>query len=132
MRSVVKPVTDELQADILWDLGFTGAGIKVAIFDTGLPKNHPHFRNVKDRTNWTNEKSLDDGLGHGTFVAGIIASSAECMGFAPDADVHVYRVFTNQQVSYTSWFLDAFNYAILSLGSKCSEAGPFFGSNAAS
>ena len=114
MRSVVKPVTDELQADILWDLGFTGAGIKVAIFDTGLPKNHPHFRNVKDRTNWTNEKSLDDGLGHGTFVAGLIASSAECLGFAPDADVHVYRVFTNQQVSYTSWFLDAFNYAILS------------------
>jgi len=114
MRSVVKPVTDELQADILWDLGFTGAGIKVAIFDTGLPKNHPHFRNVKDRTNWTNEKSLDDGLGHGTFVAGLIASSAECLGFAPNADVHVYRVFTNQQVSYTSWFLDAFNYAILS------------------
>ena len=113
MRSVVKPVTDELQADILWDMGFTGQGIKVAIFDTGLPKNHPHFRNVKDRTNWTNEKSLDDGLGHGTFVAGVIASGAECMGFAPDADVHIYRVFTNQQVSYTSWFLDAFNYAIL-------------------
>jgi membrane-bound transcription factor site-1 protease len=25
----------------------------------------------------------------------------------------VYRVFTNSQVSYTSWFLDAFNYAIM-------------------
>ena len=24
----------------------------------------------------------------------------------------VFRVFTNDQVSYTSWFLDAFNYAI--------------------
>ena len=24
-----------------------------------------------------------------------------------------FRVFTNKQVSYTSWFLDAFNYAIL-------------------
>lgn len=113
MRSVIKPVTNELQADMLWEMGFTGKGIRVAVFDTGLPKNHPHFRNVKDRTNWTNEKTLDDGLGHGTFVAGVIASSAECMGFAPDADLHIYRVFTNQQVSYTSWFLDAFNYAIL-------------------
>ncbi|KAI5693349.1 hypothetical protein M8J75_014215 [Diaphorina citri] len=36
-----------------------------------------------------------------------------CLGFAPDAELHIFRVFTNQQVSYTSWFLDAFNYAIL-------------------
>jgi membrane-bound transcription factor site-1 protease len=53
------------------------------------------------------------GLGHGTFVAGLIASKDECLGFAPDAELHIFRVFTNNQVSYTSWFLDAFNYAIL-------------------
>ena len=63
MRSVVKPVTSELQADVLWEAGFTGQGIRVAVFDTGLPASHAHFRNVKDRTNWTNEKTLDDGLG---------------------------------------------------------------------
>ena len=33
----------------------------MAIFDTGLPKSHPHFKHVKDRTNWTGEKTLDDG-----------------------------------------------------------------------
>lgn len=38
------------------------------------------------------------GLGHGTFVAGVIASYKDCLGFAPDADIHVYRVFTNNQV----------------------------------
>lgn len=54
----------------------------------------------------------DDVLGHGSFVAGVIASSQECLGFAPDAELYIFRVFTNQQVSYTSWFLDAFNYAI--------------------
>ena len=63
----------------------------------GLSKTHPHFKRVRERTNWTNEKTLDDGLGHGTFVAGVIASSAECLGFAPDAEVHVFRVFTNNQ-----------------------------------
>ena len=67
----------------------------------------------QERTNWTNEKTLEDGLGHGTFVAGVIASSKECLGFAPDAELHIYRVFTNNQVSYTSWFLDAFNFAIM-------------------
>lgn len=38
-----------------------GAGVKVAVFDTGLSEKHPHFKNVKERTNWTNEKTLDDG-----------------------------------------------------------------------
>uniref|UniRef100_A0A8W8JSW4 Membrane-bound transcription factor site-1 protease n=1 Tax=Magallana gigas TaxID=29159 RepID=A0A8W8JSW4_MAGGI len=115
LRAVPKQIVSALQAEILWNMGFTGAGVKVAIFDTGLSENHPHFKKgrIKDRTNWTNEKTLDDGLGHGTFVAGVIASYKDCLGFAPDADIHVYRVFTNNQVSYTSWFLDAFNYAIL-------------------
>ena len=69
----------------------------------GLSETHPHFKKVKDRTNWTNEKT-PDGLGH---VAGVIASSKECLSFAPDAELHICRVFNNQ-VSYTSWF----NYAI--------------------
>jgi len=113
LRSVPRQITSILQADVLWEMGITGAGVKVAIFDTGLSKTHPHFKRVKERTNWTNEKTLEDGLGHGTFVAGVIASSKECLGFAPDAELHIYRVFTNNQVSYTSWFLDAFNYAIM-------------------
>ncbi|CAG5132159.1 unnamed protein product, partial [Candidula unifasciata] len=115
LRAVPKQIVSALQAELLWGFGFTGAGVKVAIFDTGLATDHPHFKRgrLKDRTNWTNEKTLDDGLGHGTFVAGVIASHKECLGFAPDADIYVFRVFTNNQVSYTSWFLDAFNYAIL-------------------
>jgi membrane-bound transcription factor site-1 protease len=123
-----------------------GAGVKVAVFDTGLSKAHPHFKRVVERTNWTSERTLDDGLGHGTFVAGVIAgqgggtdseSELRCPGLAPDADLYVFRVFTNNQVwprrrveddrklstrarsplvpsqiSYTSWFMDAFNYAM--------------------
>lgn len=115
LRAVPKQITSALQAEILWNMGYSGTGVKVAIFDTGLAENHPHFKpgRIKDRTNWTHEKTLDDGLGHGTFVAGVIASHKECLGFAPDSDIYVFRVFTNNQVSYTSWFLDAFNYAIL-------------------
>ncbi|XP_038070006.1 membrane-bound transcription factor site-1 protease-like [Patiria miniata] len=113
LRALPREITDILQANVLWDLGFTGAGVNIAVFDTGLKEKHPHFRNVKERTDWTNEKKLHDGLGHGTFVAGVISSTSECKGFAPDANLFIFRVFTNNQVSYTSWFLDAFNYAIL-------------------
>ncbi|KAJ2954409.1 hypothetical protein O0L34_g2673 [Tuta absoluta] len=113
LRTVPRQITSVLKADLLWSLGVTGEGIKVAVFDTGLARNHPHFGRVRERTDWTGESTLDDALGHGTFVAGVIASRADCLGFAPDADLHIFRVFTDNQVSYTSWFLDAFNYAIM-------------------
>ncbi|XP_075990927.1 membrane-bound transcription factor site-1 protease [Anticarsia gemmatalis] len=113
LRTVPRQITSVLKADVLWSLGVTGEGIKVAVFDTGLARNHPHFGRVRERTDWTGENTLDDALGHGTFVAGVIASRADCLGFAPDADLHIFRVFTDNQVSYTSWFLDAFNYAIM-------------------
>lgn len=106
-------VTSLFGANALWEKGYTGAKVKMAIFDTGIRSNHPHFRNIKERTNWTNEDTLNDNLGHGTFVAGVIAGEdAECLGFAPNTEIFAFRVFTDAQVSYTSWFLDAFNYAI--------------------
>lgn len=40
---------------------FIGQGVKVAIFDTGLDKYHPHFQQIVERTDWTNEKTADDG-----------------------------------------------------------------------
>ncbi len=65
------------------------------------------------RSNWTDEDTLEDRLGHGTFVAGVVASKfASCLGFAQDAEIHTFRVFTQRQMSFTSWFLDAFNYAV--------------------
>ncbi|CAH9091669.1 unnamed protein product [Cuscuta europaea] len=106
-------VTSLFSAEALWSKGYTGAKVKMAIFDTGIRADHPHFRNIKERTNWTNEDTLNDNLGHGTFVAGVIAGQdSECLGFAPDTEIYAFRVFTDTQVSYTSWFLDAFNYAI--------------------
>ena len=45
----------------LLNLVSPGKDVKVAIFDTGLPKSHPHFKNIKDRTDWTEEKNVNDG-----------------------------------------------------------------------
>lgn len=53
----------------------------------------------QERTNWTDEDTLNDGLGHGTFVTGVISSQfPDCPGFAPDVEIYAFRVFTNQQV----------------------------------
>ena len=71
----------------------------MGVFDTGIRGDHPHVKNIKERSNWTHEPTLADGLGHGSFVAGVIASrDAQCPGFAPEVDLHTFRVFTNDQV----------------------------------
>lgn len=93
-------------------LGYNGQGIQIGIFDTGLSTNHPSFK-AYERYDWTTEQSIDDEIGHGTFVAGIIGSlSPQCPGMASQSTLHIFRIFTKNQKSYTSWFLDAFNYAI--------------------
>jgi hypothetical protein len=109
----LQSIPDNYDASKLWDQGFSGQQIKVAIFDTGIDLNHKHFNHIADRSEWTDENTLLDGLGHGTFVAGVVASKhGPCHGFAENAEIHTFRVFTQRQMSFTSWFLDAFNYAI--------------------
>ena len=110
-------VAPGLEARAAWATGEIGANASVAVFDTGLPPDHGHFRarpgELVERINWTSERTLADTLGHGTFVASIVGGVGPgCPGFAPGAALHVHRVFTNQQVSYTAWFLDAFNYIL--------------------
>lgn len=57
---------------------------------------------MQERTNWTNEETLNDNLGHGTFVAGVIAGEdEECLGFAPDTEIYAFRVFTDAQVVHS-------------------------------
>ena len=52
----------------------------------------------RERTNWTHEPTLEDGLGHGTFVAGVVAGSDDaCPGLAPEVELYTFRVFTNDQ-----------------------------------
>ncbi|KAJ8598114.1 hypothetical protein CTAYLR_009501 [Chrysophaeum taylorii] len=101
-------------AESLWALGFDGANASVAVFDTGVRWSAKHFRSPPVETiNWTSEPTLEDKLGHGTFVASLVAGRcSECPGFAPSVKLHVHRVFTNDQISFTSWFLDAFNYVL--------------------
>ncbi|XP_022729283.1 subtilisin-like protease SBT6.1 isoform X2 [Durio zibethinus] len=114
-------VTSLFGADALWRKGYTGSKVKMAIFDTGIRANHPHFRNIKERTNWTNEDTLNDNLGHGTFVAGVIAGEdAECLGFAPDTEIYAFRVFTDAQV----WEITANNIIMVS---AIGNDGPLYG-----
>lgn len=109
----VAPRLQAFGAGALWDQGAFGQGVRVAVFDTGIVPTLRHFDNVVERTDWTDDRTTDDRVGHGTFVAGLIGGShPRCPGIAPGVELLTFRVFAGAQVSYTSWFLDAFNYAL--------------------
>ena len=72
----------------------TGAGVTVAILDTGVA-DHPDLgrRKVKARVSFVNDVSTaQDPAGHGTFIAGLIAANGTMKGVAPDADLVSVRV----------------------------------------
>lgn len=69
-----------------------GAGVTVAILDTGVNKNHPAIKDqlVPGYNVTTMNDNVNDDSGHGTFVAGVVAQ------VAPDASIMPVKVLNSQ------------------------------------
>mmetsp|Transcript_24365 Transcript_24365/g.37741 ORF Transcript_24365/g.37741 Transcript_24365/m.37741 type:complete len:212 (+) Transcript_24365:1170-1805(+) len=62
---------------------------------------------------FTNDNHPADGIGHGTFISGVVGSRNKyCPGIAPDAELYIFKLFSEKMESYTEWFLNAFNYVL--------------------
>lgn len=95
-----------INADDVWGMGYTGAGITVGIIDTGIDYNHPDLEdNYIGGYDFVNNDSdpMDDHF-HGTHVAGIVAASGKVKltGVAPDASLVAYKVLNFNGCGYTS------------------------------
>jgi subtilisin len=116
------------------DAGVTGAGVKVAVIDSGAATTHHDLADVHkgrdltadppDNTTWN-----DDEIAHGSHCSGVIAGrndAAGIRGFAPGAEVHALRIFPGGRFSS---LLEALDYCIeqgidvanMSLGSGASS-----------
>jgi len=72
----------------VWPEGYTGAGVRLAILDTGIATAHPEFsgRIVACHTEVSGTTTCEDDNGHGTHVAGIAAAAGvnpSAKGVAP-------------------------------------------------
>ncbi len=98
---------DRIDAELAWD-GSTGAGVKVAIVDTGIDLTHPDLAaNIKGGINTINpSKTPNDDNGHGSHVAGTIAgidNEIGVIGVAPGANLYAVKVLGK---SGSGWFSD--------------------------
>ncbi len=117
------------------ELGLTGAGIGIAVIDSGVTPFHndlelrrrgrtghatiAHFKDftTEGGTRASVADTPTDDYGHGTHVAGIIAgsgydSNGQRMGMAPGAHLVVLRVLDGNGQGYVSDVIAAIDYAI--------------------
>lgn len=81
---------------------FDGAGIKLAVLDTGIDLGHPDFigRSIVTES-FVSGEAVDDLQGHGTHTAGTAAGrspggNVPRYGVAPGCDLHIGKVLNNQ------------------------------------
>jgi subtilisin family serine protease len=101
----------------VWAAGLDGAGVTVAVLDTGIDPNHPDLAGkVVATANFSEEASAVDGHGHGTHVASIIAgtgaaSGGRYTGVAPRASLMVGKVLNDTGSGQLSWAIDGMEWA---------------------
>jgi len=94
-----------------------GSGVKIAIVDSGVDTTHPLLRHIRHGVDLTNRSDPHgwghDIIGHGSHAAGIIAARDESgkamRGFAPEAEIHVLKLFPGGQCSN---LLEALDYCL--------------------
>jgi len=88
-----------VKADSVHSLGYTGKNCRIAILDTGIDTDHPDLSNaivgLHHFLPGDDGPGAEDDRGHGTTVAGVVASDGIVApaGMAPDAEIIAVKVF---------------------------------------
>ncbi len=108
----------QIGAPTAWERGLDGAGVTVAVLDTGIDAHHPDLAAQIDGTaSFVPGEGMADVNGHGTHVASTIvgtgaASEGRYRGVAPGADLIVGKVLGGPEGSgQDSWVLAGMEWA---------------------
>jgi hypothetical protein len=120
VRGTLERTAATVGAPFVWSaLGFDGAGVGVAILDSGVTAWHDDLsQRVAHFADFVNQQaSAYDDYGHGTHVAGIVAgsgydSNGARRGIAPGASLVVLKVLDGAGDGYISNVIAAIDYVI--------------------
>jgi len=108
---------DRIDAELVHATGNKGAGVKVAIIDTGIDYTHPdldgNYVGGYDFAN--NDANPMDDNGHGTHVAGTIGAEDDglgVVGVAPRADLYALKVLNKSGSGSFSAVIAALQWAV--------------------
>ncbi len=106
--------TTMMQAPAAWNTGYSGLGVKVAVLDTGIA-NHTELSVVGRKDFITTGGTATDIHGHGTAVAGVIASknnNTGIIGVAPNVQLYAVKVMDNSGAGSLSTLISAIDWCI--------------------
>ena len=120
----LRTVAEQVGATALWDQGITGAGVNVAVIDTGVAPVPALQDAVVAAVDITPEvvdpsRRFSDGNGHGTHLAGIIAGNDEATGFtgiAPGAGIVSVKVADSEGTVTPSSVITGIDWVIAHAG----------------
>jgi subtilisin len=114
MGGTIDPLADKPD-DAGWNLDaiesnsyqhYTGKGVKIAILDSGIQRDHPEFGDrVRGGVSFANgggeaKDPFNDSMSHGTPCAGIAAGRTT--GVAPEADLYSVKIFKSGKATATA------------------------------
>ncbi len=105
--------TKDINIQTAWNGNYTGKGIKIAVIDTGIDTTHPALT-VSGGMSVFSDNSYQDDNGHGTHVAGIIASKNNpyVVGVAPDVQLYAVKVLNAYGSGWVSNIIAGIDWAI--------------------
>ncbi|WP_239516003.1 MULTISPECIES: S8 family serine peptidase [unclassified Streptomyces] len=110
--------TRQIGADRAWEAGYNGAGVKIAVLDTGVDSTHSDLvGKVVAEQNFTVSEDPKDRHGHGTHVASIAAgtgakSGGKFKGVAPGASIINGKVLDDQGYGDDSEIIAGMEWAV--------------------
>jgi subtilisin family serine protease len=124
-----------LRAHEVWNLGYRGQGVTVAIMDSGVDVTHPDLRaQYRGGSNswfdpYGEHAAPYDPHGHGTRVAGIVfgrnaSPAGNVIGVAPDVQWIAAKIFNDQDQATLSAMHEVFQWLLDPDGDPASNDAP--------